>query len=518
MVAIQGFGGGLDVTAIVNAAMSAERVPITQLQAKEQRINTQADAYRDLKAKLLSLSSAAQSLGSSATAAAKTAVSSDITVLTATGKSAAVAGSYSITVGQLATTDTFASVGLASDTALLTGSFDLKVGSNTAKTITIDASNNTLAGLRDSINNSGAGVSATVVKDGSNYKLAIISKDSGTANAITLSNFSSGALQTQLGMARKVTLQDATLTVNGIDVTSSSNTVTDALQGVTLNLVKTGSSKVTVSPNSEVISNAVNEFIKAYNALNSFFTAQFKYDAAKGTAGVLAGNGTVRGIQSQLQQAVSSSLSGLSTPLTNLREAGIDLANDGSLSLDSTKLQEALDENPTAVANLFQTTARFSDSRASLVATGSKTQSGTYNIFVTAAGANVAGTINGHAASGSGHTLLASYQGGSEDGLAIALNVTDVGSVGTVTVTVGIAELMQRVAAEATRSSTGSIDAAISGIDDQTRDIVDTISAMDERLAKKQLLLTEQLIRADTALKNMQTQLASLSSQLASLS
>lgn len=628
MAAIQGFGGGLDVSAIVNQTMYAERIPLTKLEEKETKFNTQAAAYRDLKSRLLALTSAAQSLGSSTTASAKTAVSSDTTVLTATGKSAAVVGSYSITVGQLATTDTFASASFSSSTStLLTGSFDLKVGDETAVTITIDSSNNTLSGLRDAINSSGAEVSASIVKDGDNYKLAIISKDSGTENAITLSNFSGADLQTQLSLARTVTLQDATLTINGITATSSSNTVTDALQGVTLNLIKAGSTKLTVNSDSETISDSVNKFIDAFNKLNSFFTTQFKYDATKGTAGVLAGDGVVRRIQSQLQQALSSTLSGMPTSLTNLREVGVKMANDGSLSLDSAKLEEALQDNPTAVANLFQTTALFTDSRATLVSTGSKTQAGSYAIYVTTAaeaaeitgsavvdptnglsdsgtvtltykgteyavplsaglkiadivdainaeletegvrvrasdsggklkistqgygsgesvsirasatlstdlgissseqsdtGVDVAGTINGHAASGSAQTLLASYQSGREQGLAMALNVTptEVGaglSMGTVTVTVGFAGLAQRIAADATTSSTGIIDSALSGIASRTKDIQDSISAMEDRLARKQELLTAQLIQADSALKDMQTKMASLTSQLASL-
>jgi flagellar hook-associated protein 2 len=628
MAAIQGFGGGLDVSSIVSQTMYAERIPITRLEEKERKFNSQAAAFRDLKSKLLALSSAAQSLGSIETASAKTAVASDTTVLTATGKSAAVAGSYSITVGQLATTDTFASTTFSSsDSTLLTGSFDLKVGDEAAITITIDSSNNTLTGLRDAINSSGAEVSASIVKDGDSYKLAIISKDSGTDNEIVLSNFSGAELQTQLSLARTVTLQDATLTINGISVTSSSNTVTDALQGVTLNLIKAGSSKVTVSPDSETITKSVNDFIEAFNGLNSFFNTQFKYDASKGTAGVLASDGTVRRIQSQLQQALSSTLSGMSTSLTNLREVGVNMANDGSLSLDSAELEEALQDNPTAVANLFQTTALFSDSRASLVATGSKTQAGSYALHVTAAaeaaeitgsaeidpvdglsdsgtvtitykgteyavslssgqkiadivlainarlesegvlvrasnssgrlkistqeygsgesvsirasagisadlgistsdqsdtGVDVAGTINGHAASGSGRTLLATDQSGSEYGLATVLNITpaDVGaglSMGTVTVTVGFSGLVKRIAADATTSSTGSIDSALNGLDSRTKDISDSISAMEERLARKQELLTAQLIKADSALKEMQTKMSSLSSQLSSL-
>lgn len=624
MVSIPGLGGGLDVQAIVNQILFAERAPVRSLQQKESKINSQAAAYRELKTKLLALSSAADALASSQAASAKAATSSDTTVLTSTASGSAVVGRYSVTVGQLATTDTYASAAFTSQTdTILTGSFDLKVGTAATLTITISPSNNTLTGLRDAINSSGANAAASIVKDGSNYKLAIISKSSGSDNAITLSNFTNPSQQTQLNLTRTVTLQNASLTVNGITLTSSSNSVTDAVQGVTLNLVKAGSSEVTVSADTAKITEAINKFITAYNDANTFFNAQFKYNTTTKSAGVLAGDGTVRRIQSNLQSALSGAVSGLSTPLTNLREVGVSFANDGSISLDSAELSTAITNNATAVANLFMITARFTDARATLVATSSKTQAGTYPLFITRAaeaaeitgtavvttlsaagtititykgteyttslslgqnlsstissinstlqtagvavrasdsagklkvatqgygsaesvsvrvsasistdlgistsnqtdaGVDVAGTLNGTAGLGTGQTLLAAT-GGNVEGLAVAVTATaaDVGaglSLGNAIVSVGFGAATSRQVSQATTSITGTIDSALSGLDSRIRDIRDNVSSIEVRLAARQKLLTEELSRADNALREMATKITALNSQLATL-
>ena len=255
---IAGLGGGLDVQGIVQQILFAERQPVRNLEAEKQRLETKIKAYNDLNSQLSSLLSKLDALKTDANFSVKLTSSSDESVLTATATSEAAPGSYQIQVNRLALFDNFASDATfaTANEVIGTGSFDLTVGTSST-TITIDSSNNTLEGLKNAINNSAAAARAEIIFDGSGYRLTITSDDSGSSNAISIDNNTlTLADSNPFAFTRSHTIAtindlDASLTINGLAVTSSSNDVDGLVEGVTLNLRGTSASTVSLGVSDE---------------------------------------------------------------------------------------------------------------------------------------------------------------------------------------------------------------------------------------------------------------------------
>ena len=269
-----GIGSGLDVNGIVSSLMAVAQQPVTLLQQRQSSVQTQVSALGTLQSAVGTLQSAMQTLADPATFQALSATPGNTAVLSATAASGASPGNYAITVGTLAKAQTLVASGLTSqNNPSSTGTLTIQVGSGPATTVTIDSSNNTLAGLASAINSANAGVTATIVNDGSAtpYRLALTANNSGSANTISVTNtLSAGELQTAIaGLAQSVAPSNATLTVNGVAISSPSNTVTGAIPGVTLNVAATGSSTLAVAANSSAIQTNIGNFVKAYNALTS---------------------------------------------------------------------------------------------------------------------------------------------------------------------------------------------------------------------------------------------------------
>ena len=387
-------GGGLDVQGIVQQILFVESAPIRRLETEKGSIESRISAYNSLTSKLTSLQSTIESLNSAESFGARLAKSSDEDSLTATATSDAAVGTYQIQVSRLALFDNFASDSsfVTSDAAIGTGSFDLTVGTTT-NTITIDSTSNTLAGLKSAINNSGADVNAAIVNDGSGFRLTITSDTSGSDSAIKISNNTlqlGGGIPLPFTFSRTHSISstselDASLTVNGLKVTGSSNTVEDVIEGVTLNLAGTPSSTITltVSNDTETVKTKIQEFVDAYNDAYSYINDQFSYNAAAETAGILAGDGTLRRIQSSLAAIVSRSVDGLTGSLNNFSSAGIELQNDGTLEVNSSKLDTNLSDNFADIQKLFIASGAATNSNVVFLDVGSTTEAGTYEVTIT---------------------------------------------------------------------------------------------------------------------------------------
>src|SRR5262249_21005013 len=198
-----------------------------------------------------------------------TATPSDPAIFAASAASSAAAGSYTISVGHLAQSQVLGAAGVASlQTAGSTGTLTIQVGSSAAVTVTIDAANNTLGGVRDAINAANTGVTASIVNDGSAtpYRLVLTANASGAANTLQVTdNLTAGAMHDALaGLAEVRPALDAALTVNGLPVSSASNTLASAVPGVTLNLLKGGDATLTIARDSAAVQTAVAAFVKAY--------------------------------------------------------------------------------------------------------------------------------------------------------------------------------------------------------------------------------------------------------------
>ncbi|GGC23389.1 flagellar filament capping protein FliD [Massilia buxea] len=265
--------------------------------------------------------------------------------------------------------------------------------------VTIDSTNNSLEGIRDAVNKAGLGVTATIVSDGSAnpYHLVFTSNATGANSSMkmTLSGNDTdppdAALVDMLSydpsgaqkMTQTTAAQDTKLSVNGIAVTSHSNNVGEAIQGVTLTVTQTGSSTLNVSKNTGTVKSNVESFVKAYNDLNGTLKKLTGYNADTKSGGALQGDSTAQSVQAQVRRMMTSTISGLSGNLTTLGSVGISFAKDGTLSLDSSKFSKALETSFDDIGALFGAVGRSSDTLVSFTSSTSATKPGTYGLTIT---------------------------------------------------------------------------------------------------------------------------------------
>jgi flagellar hook-associated protein 2 len=244
-------------------------------------------------------------------------------------------------------------------TQLGSGTLTLSQGSSSF-TLTIGSSNNTLSGLRDAINNAGSnpGISATIVNGNDGAHLILTGGATGAANAVSVSETGTVGLASVLSTATAAT--NASFTVGGYSQSSASNTVTGAIDGVTLTLAKVSdsgsSTKVTVSNDTGGVQGKVQAFISNYNSLLSKMASLSGYVAATKTAGPLQGDPLVSALQTEMRRLAQSVISSAGTTYDRLSAVGITTAVDGTLSLDATKFTAAQTANPGAMAALFSGT------------------------------------------------------------------------------------------------------------------------------------------------------------------
>lgn len=382
----------LDVPTLVSQLMTVERRPIDTLNTQITSYQTKISSFGTLSGLVASFQTASSTLGTSMQKLAAT--PSDPGVLSATAGSTAVPGTYTVNVSQLAQSQNLIAAGQTSSTAAIgsgtatTVTFDFGTisggtltngvysgsaftsnGSGT-KSITIDSTNNTLEGIRDAINSAAMGVTATIVNDGSGtpYRLVVTSTSSGVSNSLKITTSGGDATIDSLlaydpagtqNLTQTQVAQNASLTVNGIAVTSGSNTVSGAIQGVTLTLKNTTAtpSSLTVARDTTAINAAASGFVDAYNALASQIKSRSAYGTGTTSGGSLAGDGTLRAMQDQLRGIFNTPASG--GTLTSLAQVGIAFQKDGSLLLDSSQLDNALSANFSDVSNLFSSSTGF---------------------------------------------------------------------------------------------------------------------------------------------------------------
>lgn len=266
--------------------------------------------------------------------------------------------------------------------AILPGSFQMKVGSNAAVTIPVNTANGTytLNGLASYINQQSLGVTASVETNSSGSRLLLIPQNSGAAGTITISNdttnggsglgFASAynpnspgpGQENGMGFEQAVAGQDASLSVDGIPIDSASNTVEGIVPGLTLTLSgltnSTGSDNpvtLQISPNLTPIATDINSFVTSWNTLIQAINSGIQFNSSTSAAGALEGDTSVDLVQQQLLSAISTGMAN-NSGVANLQSIGIEMQDDGTLSVDSTTLSDALQNNFSAVQNLFQST------------------------------------------------------------------------------------------------------------------------------------------------------------------
>jgi flagellar hook-associated protein 2 len=389
-----GLGSGLDVSGIITKLMQVESQPLTRLTQQEASYQAKLTAFGSVKGALSSLQTASQTLKSTSTFTGKSASVSDSSVLSATSTSTASAGSYDISITTLAKNHIVHSSGTYGLTdGFNGGTLAFQIGSDggsggTTKSVTIPNSS-TLSQVRDAINAGDVGVSASIVNDGTTNRLVLSSTTTGSAGNIRITATQSGTGNTQNisdfdyagvdgTMLQDRAADNAVFSVNGLDITRSSNTVTDAIDGVTLSLSKEASTaKVTVAANSAAATSAVDSFVKAYNDAVTQLKTLTAYDATNKKSSILTGDSTARNIQAQLSAMVQTNVSGITGGVTRLSNIGITVQKDGTLATNSSTLAAALADPGKDVAALFtQTTTgnkgiavQFNDLLESIVGT-----------------------------------------------------------------------------------------------------------------------------------------------------
>lgn len=302
-------GQGFNVTSTVNQIIGNMQGVETPWKNQLTSLQSQDTALTGIGTDLSSLSTALQSLTDfQGVLATKQGSSSDNSILQLTAAStSAVAGSHTIVVNSLAQTSSYYTNSISSSD-VLSGSLAIQVGSGTAQTITIDSSNNTLSTLANAINSGSFGVTANVLTDSSGSRLELTSNTSGAAGNITLS----GALNdTTAGTAMTYTQAqsgaDAQLTVDGIPVTSSSNTVSSALPGVTFQLLSASAGtnvQVQITNDNTAVEAAVNTFVSAYNKVIGDLNTQ-ESNSSSGNPQPLFGSPTISTLQQSIEGALT---------------------------------------------------------------------------------------------------------------------------------------------------------------------------------------------------------------------
>jgi flagellar hook-associated protein 2 len=346
---------GIDVTAAVNAAVSAAEAPEDTWVSQQETLQSQSTALTQLQTDATNLDNDMQSLNSlTGPLAASTVTSSNASIVTASAAAGSATGNELVVVNSLATTASYASSAVANAaTNLPAESITIAPASGSATTITTGSGVNTLTDLENAINTAGLGVTASIITDASGSRLAITSNTSGSAGSFTVSSTggSFGFTQAEAG-------GNASITVNGIGVSSASNTVTGVLPGVTLNLQSASpGTEVTlaVTPDASQASTAINQFVTDYNTLITAVNTQFTDTAGSGQ-GVLAEDPTVQSLQSELLGALGYTATSGSA-VTSLASMGISVNTNGTLSVDSGALNSALTNNFSTVQNFFQGSA-----------------------------------------------------------------------------------------------------------------------------------------------------------------
>ncbi len=352
------YSSGIDVTAAVNSAVTAAQAPEDTWNSQIAVLQSQSNALTSIQANVTSLGNDMQALNSLTGPLAATSVtSSNASVVTATSASGSVPGNNVVVVNNLASTASFSSSTVASaSTTLPVESFTITNSGGSAATITTGSGVNTLADLQTAINGSGLGLTASIINDASGSRIAIASNTSGSGGNFTVTSSGTG-----FSFASAVTGNNASLTVNGISISSASNTVTGAAPGLTLNLSGTSpagtSVSLSVAPNTTTAAAAINQFVTDYNTVMTDLNAEFNNTAGTGQ-GALAQDPTVRNLQGELLQAVNYTAApaagSSTTAVPNLTSMGLSVNADGTLSVDNSALTSTLQNNFSDVQNFYQ--------------------------------------------------------------------------------------------------------------------------------------------------------------------
>ncbi|MDN2662881.1 flagellar filament capping protein FliD [Psychromonas sp. 14N.309.X.WAT.B.A12] len=412
-----GLGSGLDINNIVTAIVAAEKDPAAaSILADTTEATEKISAFGTINSALSDFQDSFADLSRASTFSATSATSSDESILTTTLGLGAETGSWSFEVKQQAKAQTIASspdksyseatsqvgtgiISLSYGTYNDDGSFSINPN-KPVETLTIDAENNSLDKMRDTINEGDYSVSASLINDGNNYRLVLINKETGEENAMQLTVEDDDGINNDgtglsaftftsdtKNMQQTSVAQNAIMVMDGIEISRPSNNITNVIEGVTLNIAgeTEPNSKVslTIVPDMSTVEEQIYAFVENYNGTIKQMNALSNYGADVRSNGILSGDSTVRNIKGQMRDILNTNISHLDGSVRSFADLGMLTNRDGTLALDAEKLNKIMNTDMQSVADFFTASGGATDSYIDYESKGRSTVPGSYDIAVT---------------------------------------------------------------------------------------------------------------------------------------
>ncbi len=405
-----GIGSGLDLGGLVENLLNAERAPVqNSLDRQQNRLTTELSGVGIFRGAISSFQSSLNGLDDASKYSTRSFTNSNSSALGVTLTNKAATGNYNIDVTNLAENHSLASGAFTSlDEVVGEGTIQIRFGTitgpgftsfavdgqSTTQTLTIDSTNNTLSGLRDYINDGDFGVNASIINDGSGYRLTLTSKTSGANGAMEISVTDTGggglsrldynASSTQ--MTQTQAAEDAALIINGIAVTSSSNTLTDMIEGVTVNLLEeTSGTPLTlkVAEDTSSISSSIKQVVESYNKMVDTLNELGQAGPEGTQSGILVGDSVLRNFTSRIRSLTTGTIPGLTGSITALSNIGIVTQADGKLGINDSTFSAAIADNPEGALALFAPVGSIDDNQVDFNAYSDDSVAGNYAVNIT---------------------------------------------------------------------------------------------------------------------------------------
>lgn len=549
-------GSSLDVTGIVNQLVHAEIDPVVKkLDLREASLTTKLSAVGQIKSALSKLQNIMAKLSDINQFNSLAANVSDPTAFSAAlVGNKATTGNYQLMVQQLATNHSLASAPFPDTTSSIgNGTIQIDFGTYSAGetvftnnpsinslTVTIQPGQDSLTAIRDAINNSTSAVKASIINDNSGARLAIVSTQSGQSAAMKITVTDNDGNNTDAAglsalaydptssitsMTETIAALDSQVSINGLLINQSSNTLNGVIEGVTINLLKAQVGvpvMLNITDNQGSASTLVNEFITTYNETINTINSLTSYDVATKKAGALQGDPNIRDLKYALSSLISKPISNPNSPFQSLGDIGVKTdaikSIDGTLLLDTAVFNAAVQTNYQAIGLLFGKSASITDPSIRLNQLGVDVPPGTYNIDLQSfiPGTSLDGSIGG--VSGVSTDAVTLQAQGNLSGLSIDILAGSAGSRGTITVTDGIGVIFNNLitsflgADGEIGGATTNIDNGMKQIDNQRNDLQDRATKLYDRYKKQFTVLDAMLTRMQSTMSFLSQQLDNLPS------
>jgi len=530
--AVFGINSNLDTQDIINKMVSLEARSMDLVEAKKQIEQQKLASFQELKNRLQTFKGVVTTLNTQSRFIVNKSVFSNNSfsdsnkVVDITTTSSASSGTYSLIVNNLATESKLITRGHAgTTTSIASGTVTIVIGSSASATVTINGTNNTLDGLRLAVNNLGLDVKASFLNDGdatNPYRLLVSGTQTGSSGTVTMSHtttqtpFSGGSAGVSFETTQ--TARDASLLLDGVSITKSSNTVTDVISGAALKLQSAGSGTISLSTDTEAITTKVSDFVDEFNDISLFLAEQLALDSETEETGVLFGNFAVQNLQQILRSSISSQVTGISGDYTYLSQIGISTQADGTIILDTDDFSDALVGDIENVSQLFSSNGSVTNSSVAYVGFTSDTAPGFYDLQVSNGAPQLSnsGASTFVNASGSGNFWAGSS--GDSTGLNFRISNLTEGSFGQISLSIGVAEILNRKLKDMVDSSlNGPLVTELDTIKETVDDYNETLLKQAERLLEFEESLKARFTNLEIVLGRLNAQKDTFNSALAGI-